>query len=121
MAIQQYVLAGDGNGQYQVVVHFVTPVGNNAVGISWAAAIVGAGLNTTILAVGTGAGNINSADAALIANGSLIEVVGNIADPINNADAVAKLAALTVQLVNDAKAKLQIKLKYFGYAAGVAS
>lgn len=121
MAVQQYVLAGDGNGGYHFVTHYLTPVGNNAAGVSWANAVVGAGLNTSILPVGTGPGQMSSADAALIANGTMIEVAGVIADAANAAAAQAKLNAASAQLIADSKAKLQIILNYFGFTQGVAA
>lgn len=121
MAVQQYVLSGDGNGAYRFVTHYLTPIGNNAAGISWANAVVGAGLNTTSLSIGTGAGQINSSDAALITAGTMIEVAGNIYDASTPTIAQSKLNTTSAAIIADSKARLQIVLNYFGFTQGVAT
>jgi hypothetical protein len=112
-----HVLAGAGPNLYTVVVHATTPVGNNSAGIAWSDAIKNSGRATSILTVGTGAGQILNAEMNQITGGTLIE--GSFAwgdDPAwSNAERQADLDLRATQLVAELLARYQQDLKYFGF------
>lgn len=109
------------NGQsIQMVCHYSTPVGNNAVGVSWANAIVGAGLNSTVLSsASTSAWNISSADLAAVQAGTLREClvsfsVANLAG-LTGPQKQTALAAIYNQTIAADQAALAQQLEFFGY------
>lgn len=70
-----HVLAGDGS-EFQVVMHFAVPSGNNAVSVSWADALVNSGVGgTTQLTEGAGAGQIDATEKAAIEAGTVFEFI----------------------------------------------
>lgn len=121
MATQQYVLDGDGNGAFQLVVHYLTPNGNNAAGTPWSTAIVNSGRNVTVLPIGAGPGQILQADHDAIAAGTMIEVIGAFGGLGPIAQAPAALNALAATLIATDKARLQGLLNFYGFTQGVAS
>lgn len=115
-----HILAGDGGHRYTAVVHAVTPAGNNVAGVSWATALVNSGLNTTVMATGTGAGQITSAEAAQIAAGTVFEVVVSWENnpAWNNAQRQADLDLRAQQAITEKQAELSSRLRLFGATRG---
>lgn len=103
-------------GIARVVMHLTTPVGNNAAGVGWAAALVGAKLNTTVLTTGTGAGQIATAEASAVLAGTTFEYVTTILpDPFGNSAArLAQLDAFYTATQARILAEIQKRLNYFG-------
>lgn len=101
----------------EMVCHYATPVANNAVGISWANALVGAGMNTTVLTSGTSAWQISSADLSAIQAGTLRECIVNFSLPqvLASGNTSAALTAIYNAAVAADKTKVQNTLNYFGY------
>jgi hypothetical protein len=101
---------------FEAVVHAPVPVGNNAAGFSWADCIKNSGMNTSILTVGTGAGQISNAENNQIANGTVIEASFYwYVDPAANAaQQEASLEFEATRSVNTLVARLQEQLRFFG-------
>lgn len=112
-----HVLELSGNNVYTVVVHATTPAGNNGAGTAWSVAVANSGRNTTIMAVGNGAGQITQAEANQIAAGTIIEGVMQWGDDPawTNAQRIADLDLQANQLVTELLARYQEELKYFGF------
>jgi hypothetical protein len=111
-----HILTGQGGNLYTAVVHASVPAGNNLAGVSWADAIKGSGLGTTILTVGTAAGQITNGEANAIANGTIIEAVilwQN--DPSwTSAQRNADLDLRAQQAIAEKQATLAEQLRLFG-------
>jgi hypothetical protein len=118
MAQNWYALSASNDGNsVQIAYHIPIPSANNLVGINYQVAIINSGIGgRTILATGTGPGQITSADLALIQNGSLFEYVEQLAiDPSKTLPQLsalvnARFSALTASV----QATLQKQLAYFG-------
>lgn len=112
-----HVLHGAGGNAFMVTVHIATPAGNNSAGVLWSDAIKNAGLNNTIMTVGTGPGQISQSEADAIAAGTVIEGVFPWGDNPNwsNAERIADLDVRATQLTNELLAKYGQDLKYFGF------
>lgn len=118
---QWHVLGGspDGNS-FQVVFHLPVPSANNRVSINYQTALVNSGLGgKTIMATGTGPGQISSTELTSVQNGSLYEYLYTFyTNPgETQAQAAARLDALFTQFSNTANmplAGLQKQLTYFG-------
>lgn len=112
-----HVLSGAGLNTFTVVVHANTPAGNNSAGTAWTDAIKNSGRATSILTVGTGAGQIQNNEMNAITNGTIIE--GSFQwgdDPAwTNAERQADLDLRASQLVSELLARYQQDLKYFGF------
>lgn len=115
-----HILSGNGGNVYTAVVHATTPAGNNVAGVPWATALANSGLNTTVMTIGTGAGQITSAEAAQIASGALFEVtIAWENDPRwTNAQRQADLDLRTRQAVAEKQAELANRLRLFGATGG---
>lgn len=114
-----HVLEGDGI-RYRVVAHTTTPVGNNAAGISYKDCILSAGLNTTVMPEGTGAGQITTAEKNQIVAGDVIEMVFTVEVP-ETGTAPNKLAAVQNAVATkqaDYLSSLNLRFRYFGYTNG---
>jgi hypothetical protein len=112
----------DGNA-YNVIFHVPIPSANNRVGINYQAALIASGIGgTTAMAEGAGAGQITTAEKALIASGALLEVA-----EVFNTNPGETASALTVRVnarytaladVNGAfLANLKRRLDYWGGAS----
>lgn len=113
-----HVLTGAG-GAYTVVVHAPVPTGTNTVGVTWKAALIGAGLNVTAMNEGNGAGQITTAEKATVEAGDVVEghfTWGDIPGA-DNQTLVADLALRADQLIAELLARLSVRLRYFGYTA----
>lgn len=111
-----HVLAGG-----QCVVHGPVPAGNNAAGVSWKTAIVNSGYGGhTIMPEGNDAGQITTAEKALIASGDLYEIVLTVHIP-EGANAGQRAALLDIEIAkasSEEQAKLAKALRYFGATRG---
>lgn len=112
-----HVLSGDPtSGAYTIVVHDATPAGNNSAGFSWSSVIVASGLATTIMAEGTGPGQISTAERASVLAGTTLEGVFSFTDnpAWNNAQRNAALDAMATQVIAELQARLGARLKFWG-------
>lgn len=112
-----HVLSGGTNNVYTVAVHATVPAGNNAAGTAWTDAVKNSGLATSILTVGTGAGQILQNEMNQITSGTLVEGSFQWGDDPNwnNAERQADLDLRATQLTTELLASLQKQLKYFGF------
>lgn len=120
-----HVSVGNLNGDYDVVMHFPTPVGDNPAGIPWATAIVNSQLaqksngRFSVLAQGNGQnGTISAAEEAELAAGAKFEVVESFrpdSGPANPQQQLQALLAFYAERLATRTAQLQVRLKYFGF------
>lgn len=110
-----HILSGNA-GVYKFVVHQATPVGTNSAGVTWAAALVGSGMATTIMtSVGSGPGQITQVEKDAILAGTTIEARGNYGDSGLTGQALTDDFNLrATQTMNDRVAQLSDQLKWFG-------
>jgi len=114
-----HVLTGSRGSEWRVVFHFAVPASNNSVGVSWSDAMMGAGLNVTIMATGTNDWEISTADKALIDSGALFEVSVSIRIETGggtNQNRKDMLDARYLYVKNVEWLRLQSTLRYFGFA-----
>ena len=113
---RMHILQQTAANRYDVVVHATTPVGNNDAGVSFATAMVNAGLATTRMATGNGPGQITTAEGNLVANGSLIETSFPWDDnpAWTNAERLADLNIRATQAVAAVITDYSARLKQFG-------
>ena len=113
-----HILECDDDGNYRMVIHSPVPVGNNAAGISWKTAGLAAGkLGASILAAGTGPGQIAAAEQASIAGGDLMETMATVKAESGGAT-VASINDLADRAITDRRATLARQLKYYGFTNG---
>jgi hypothetical protein len=112
-----HVLQGAGLNTFTVVVHATTPAGNNSAGTAWTDAIKNSGRATSILTVGTGAGQIQQNEMNSITNGAIIEGSFQWGDDPNwnNTQRTADLDLRAQQLIDELLARYAQDLKYFGF------
>lgn len=115
------ILRGSSDGALiTMVCHYTTPVGNNAVGIAWTAALANSGLvSASAMTTGTGAGQISTSDAAALIAGTLREVVTSFQilnlSSLTGSQKTAALLAIYNTTVTADQAALQLQLNFFGY------
>ena len=103
-------------GQWNVLLHFTTPSGNNSAGVSWKAA----GLAVGALG-GTPSPHGNPDEAAAIEAGDIVELKTSIPlDPTKAtiAQLQASLDALALQEKTSWIKEMQATLRYYGYKRG---
>jgi len=60
---------------WNVVIHDVAPVGNNSAGFTWISALLSSGASgVTVMAEGTGTGEISTAEKAAVEAGTTLEL-----------------------------------------------
>jgi len=98
-----------------VVIHFLVPAGNNAVGVSWKTAALKAGLSG-----GTPSKWADAGEAAAIADGSVIELRIEVQLDRSQTMAVQKAAvqAAVTRAIAARKAEWTETLKHAGFAEG---
>jgi len=111
-ASSMHVFEANDKGEYRICAHVAVPAGNNTVGNSWKDVIIASGRNVTVMATGTGIGQISTAEQAQIAAGDVVEVVVYVA--FESATTNAQRTALVNVHVTDELALLQRKLKLYG-------
>lgn len=111
-----HILQQTSNNVYDVVVHAPTPVGNNSAGVPFATAIQNAGLATTTMTVGNGAGQITTAESNQVAAGTVVEAPFQWEDnpAWDNTTRTADLNLRAQQAVDAVLAAYGARLKYFG-------
>jgi hypothetical protein len=107
---QWHVLGGDTNGNsYTVAFHLPIPSANNRAGVNYQTALVNSGIGgKTIMATGTGPGQISSTEVTQIQAGSVYEYVYSYAtNPGNDINTdIANLNALYSTFSNTANQPL---------------
>lgn len=100
---------------YRIILHQATPAGNNSAGVTWVSALANFGVKTRML-IGTGPGQITSAEAADVAAGITLEGEFFFQDnPADNAAARnAALDAHATRYLAELQAAIAVKLKWFG-------
>jgi len=113
-----HLLVGGSDGSFTAVVHTPVPgTGNNAAGVQWRTALANSGLNKTSMTTGNGPGQITTAEANSVANGSVLETTFPWFDnPLwTPAEKNANLNETADRAVAEATADFQKRLNYFGY------
>jgi len=101
-----------------LILHTATPAGNNSAGLTWKTVLLAAGAaGTTSLTVGTGPGQITSAEAAQVTAGDVLEFRREIKFPTagNNAAKVALLNEIVPGIIAEELARLQTVHKFYGF------
>lgn len=117
--VNYYVKNGTVNGaavgSYTVIIHVAIPSANNLAGINYQTIMVAAGLNTTVLAQGSNAWQIDSTDYTALIAGGIYEFSVQVT-PIgaNTAAIVAYVAALVTAQQAEMLAALQAQYQYWG-------
>lgn len=112
-----HVLIGNDSGSFICAVHVPVPASNNPAGISWRTALVNSGLiKPSILKVGTGPGQLLSAEATQLAAGELFEVQIEFRAVLgwSNAQRNAAIDAAIVETNAKTLTMLQTRLRFFG-------
>ncbi len=114
-----HVLDGDGI-RFRVVAHATVPPGDNTAGKSWKSCLIAAGMNTTILAEGSGVGQITTAERNQIIAGDVIEMVFTVEIPTvgTNGNKLAIVQAAIAKMQADYLAQLGNKFQFYGYTNG---
>ena len=108
-----HILEAD-NFSYKVAIHFPMPVGNNSIGLSWKNAAISSGkIGTTVLTVGTSAGNITQSEYDSIIAGDTIEIIRDIKVGVNPSN--ASVESLCDGLISEYQSKMVQALKYYGH------
>ncbi len=119
-----HVLAGDGRGNFSVVMHVAVPDTNNAVDVNWRTALVASGIRGSTQLVdavddGDPSGwEITAAEKAKVESGELIEHRADCMAESGGSGVAAKqdtLRALYEAKQTEVLAKLQKQLRYFGH------
>jgi hypothetical protein len=109
-----HILESDGNFGYKVAIHFPTPAGNNATGISWkSCAIQNGSIGATALSVGTEPANITQAEYDSILSGNTVEIIKTIDVGINPSN--ASVGHLVDICINEWETSMAKTLKYYGH------
>ena len=110
-----HVLDGDGV-RFQVVFHRAVPAAANVIGVNYRQALVNSGLGgASVLAEGTGPGQIASAELAQIRAGEVLEVTHEIATSGGGmANVDAYLDATHSSVTDHCLAELERRLRFFG-------
>jgi hypothetical protein len=113
--MSQWHTAEATNAGLHVVIHFLVPPGNNAVGVTWKAAALKAGLAGKTASVWA-----DPAEAAAILAGDVIEIESNVS--LNREAALATQRDVVQAHVDRAIAAKKLEfaggLKYAGYGEG---
>lgn len=113
---RMHVLESAGNNTYNVVVHAPTPAGNNSAGVPWTTALQNSGRAVSQMEVGTGPGQITSAEHAQVIAGTVIETTFQWGDnpTWTNQQRLEDLDIRATQAVNEVLARYAAILKFFG-------
>lgn len=111
-----HIMMSDGGNRYTVVCHADTPTGNNSAGVAWSTALKNALNPATVMSIGSGAGQITTAESNNVANGSVIEVTFQFDDnpAWTSQERTAQLNAIAADAVTRTQNELAAKLKWFG-------
>lgn len=124
-----HILTGNNAGSITIAMHVPVPDANNDVGVNYRTALVnsGIGLDTdtgrrTTLPVGTGPGEINPAEEALIDAGELFEFLESTRVPPGASNAELIVIAQNQYALTNSNLQQQIgeRLRYFGHVMSAA-
>ena len=111
------------NSAWTAVLHVAVPDTNNAAGVNFRTALINSGLGgTSILSVGTGAGQILQAEFDLIESGGLLESVSSVrleTGGTSNSELAASLDAFYAQQKMVVVANMSAALRYYGFIRDV--
>jgi hypothetical protein len=99
-----------------LVLHQTMPVGNNQAGTSWKNCIIFTGRNKSILTVGTGPGQIASAENTDVVAGNVLELV--VQAEVDGDPTIALLNNLASFHAASEVTRLQATLRYYGFTNG---
>lgn len=116
-----HILAGSGVNSFQCALHETVPAGNNAAGVPWSTALVNSGVGgRSIMAVGSGAGQITQAEMDQIIAGTLYEVLFTFQNDPNWTQA-QRNAAMDTQIATlsaETQTRIASSLRLFGLTRG---
>ncbi len=124
-----HILTGNNAGSITIAMHVPVPDVDNNVGVNYRTALVnsGIGLDTetgrrTVLPTGTGPGEINPAEEALIDAGELFEFLESTSVPLGTSNAQMIVIAENQYAATNNKLQQQIgeRLRYFGHTMSAA-
>lgn len=103
--------------KYRVVIHTQTPSGNNAAGKPWKdIGLASFRIGITILAVGTGPGQITIAERNDIIAGNIAEIASIVKiDP--NSVSLTALNIIVDKAISDWLNEMQFALNYYGFTS----
>lgn len=109
-----HILESDGNFGYKIAIHFPTPAGNNAIGMSWkSCAVQNGSIGTTALSIGTEPANITQAEYDSIVSGDTVEIIKTIDAGVNPSN--ISVEYLVDVCINEWNANMAKTLKYYGH------
>lgn len=111
-----HIMQQVGKDLYNVIVHAPTPAGSNSAGILWSDALKNSGLAVTSMPIGTGPGQITTAESTQVAAGTVIEASFRWGDN-PTWDSTTRLADLNTRAGQAVQAVLDdygSRLKFFG-------
>lgn len=111
-----HIQQGDGGNQFTVVCHADTPAGNNSAGVAWATAVKNALAPVTSMSIGSGSGQISTAESNGVANGTVLETSFTFTDnpAWTTQERTAQLNLIAADAVTRTQNELAAKLKWFG-------
>lgn len=111
-----HILRQVGSNTYEAVVHEPTPAGNNSAGVPWATAIKNAGIASTVMTQGSGAGQISVAEANSIIAGNTLEGQFHFQDDPNwtATERNTQLDHTASQAIADLVERYRSLLRWFG-------
>lgn len=119
-----HVLAGDGLGAWTIVFHFVVPDQNNNVAINYRTALINSALGgISVMAEGSAAGQITSAELALVAAGEVYEHSEAFlaeSGATSNAEMLAAAREIYAARETPVLNRLRKKLRYYGYTGSAS-
>ena len=109
-----HILESDNNFGYKVAIHFPTPAGSNAIGVSWKSCAIQSGsIGTTVLSIGTEPANITQAEYDSILSGDTVEIIKTVNVGVNPSNtSVEHLVDICITEWETSMAKT---LKYYGH------
>jgi hypothetical protein len=111
-----HVLTKNGS-EVTVAAHVAIPTGNNVAGNPWRTVLINSGIGgKTVMATGSGLGQITAAELATIATGALYETVVTLRiGTVQLANINAYLDGEFARISGEVQAALQDQLNFFGY------
>jgi len=120
MSLLHLLSAGDGPNGYTAVTHIAVSSGVNSANVPWTEIAVFAGLNTTQLSVGSGPGQISSAEKANLDAGLILEIPIVILDnpSLVSSARLAYLDAQVTTIAAEVQGLMAKKYKWYGLTRG---
>lgn len=105
-----HIRTGDHHGNYEAVIHFAVPTGNNAAGVAWSAAIVSDGENVSVLTTL----DTTQLELDAITAGTRYEFVQMVRRFESGGGSDLSISGIVDQYIDDKRRELQRKYKYYG-------